>query len=174
MSDSTSIQSEDSFGKIVETCLWDTLHDTHLCRIEVGPESCSALLEFEIPYLIKFHRLVENTKFQLVFHSVESTTVEDLPSWQNLEFRLKGGSDFVWIYEATLLTGPGEKVALKLFGNLDQSSYPSITICAKTLSIRTSDGVELTLDQFLKYGQEYWEAFAARSQSRKATSISTG
>jgi len=151
-----------------ETSLWEALHDSRLRRVESCTKSSTTLLEFEIPHLTKFHHMAEETRFLISFHAVDSLFAETPPDWNEIESRLNGGSEEAWIYEATLLTEPDGKVALKLFGSIDDDSYPSMTIRAAGFSIRTSQGVKLSLGRFLKYGEDYWEAFAARGRARRA------
>ncbi len=42
--------------------------------------------------------------------------------------------------------------------------FTSLFIRAREIQFRQSNGVELTLEHFIKLGVEYWEAFSARSE----------
>ena len=156
----------DCLNPSIEVSLWDSLRDSRLRRVQSCAESSTVLLEFEIPHLTGFHKLPEEVRFLLSLHAVESLLAEAPPTWIEIESRLNGGSETAWIYEATLLVEPGGKVVLKLLGSIDDDCYPSMTIRAGSLSIRTSEGSDLAIEQFLKLGEDYWEAFAARSKAK--------
>ena len=70
------------------------------------------------------------------------------------------------IYTAELVQSE-HITTLQLTGSLDGDTfddrYSTIFLRAKELSIRQSDGLHLTLAQFLQLGEFYWEAWSANT-----------
>jgi hypothetical protein len=52
--------------------------------------------------------------------------------------------------------------------HVDDETYPELFLHAEGLTILKNDGESLSLEQFLKLGESYWEAFAARGEARRA------
>ncbi len=87
---------------------------------------------------------------------------EESDSWQSFEKRLRGGHvDTPDIYNADLAQSDNA-VAFRIEVNTEEQGFQVITVAAKNLSIRRSDGQLLSLEAFLQLGADYWTALAKR------------
>ena len=65
------------------------------------------------------------------------------------------------IYNAGLAQSDNA-VAFRIEVNTEEQGFQVITVAAKNLSIRRTDGQLLSLEAFLQLGADYWTAFANR------------
>jgi hypothetical protein len=89
---------------------------------------------------------------------------EESEDWEKFEaFANHPGSPEV--SNASLLSAVNG-VALRLQMMVSGDSYRDVFFRADALSIRISDGRELTLNEFRMLGEAYWNAFAARREKK--------
>jgi len=88
-------------------------------------------------------------------------------SWSEFEAKLSG-EHTAEVYSAAYVIGPDGGFALRLVMHVDDETYPELFLHAEGLTILKNDGESLSLEQFLKLGESYWEAFAARGEARRA------
>jgi hypothetical protein len=85
---------------------------------------------------------------------------EESASWSSLEEQICGGnSSELEISNAELAVGPGA-VALRLETQSNDQGFQVLTIAAEELRIGRTQDVELTVDEFIRLGNDYWTAFA--------------
>jgi hypothetical protein len=92
---------------------------------------------------------------------VQAKSREQSVSWSALETALEAEGVTFDIYAAELAEGENS-VALRLQGYLDSEDYDELFIRAGSLSLSTSDGKGLTLQEFRQMGELYWDAFEQR------------
>lgn len=81
-------------------------------------------------------------------------------AWEQVENLLQESEEFFDTQSADLAESESN-VALHLQGHLDDR-WTELFIRAKSYAIALSDGRLLTLQEFLRLGAAYWDAFAAR------------
>lgn len=84
--------------------------------------------------------------------------------WATLETALEDPERFLDISHAELTAGAGT-VALRLQCMLDGDEWHDLYLYAESLEVAGSDGRALTLEEFLRLGHDYWEAFSRRRLS---------
>jgi len=83
-------------------------------------------------------------------------------AWKAFESAIAQQSLEVEVLQATL-TVDRNKVNLWLFlRGTSGDYYPELSISATSFSVGRSDGVPLSLEAFVRLGEDYWDAFAAR------------
>ena len=175
--------------------LWESLHDGELRAMSSNLLDRTLRMEFDVGYLIDFHGLAEELTFIMFLQGVRSVRVvrwaawpggcsippgataleqeklvadyhakwrEESESWNTFVASIAGG-DFE-VSDATLVADDRE-LALKL-GLMQDSSYFQVFVRAEKLAVSLSDGQPLSLAEFHRLGNEYWEAFAKRSADR--------
>jgi hypothetical protein len=88
---------------------------------------------------------------------------EESESWSAFESSVAQGDQFAEVSDATLAVGDGAGVALTLGILKTDGSYREAFVRAESLLLLRSDGQQLDLEEFVKLGQAYWDAFATRS-----------
>lgn len=88
---------------------------------------------------------------------------EESLSWNNFENFVKNKTEAFVILNAEIAFGQNT-VALYL-DILGDKPY-SVFLRADKFSIRQNDGKALTIDQFKKFGEEYWEAYKSRNKKK--------
>jgi hypothetical protein len=72
--------------------------------------------------------------------------------------------------DASLAIGPSTK-AFRVGGMLDGDTINDLYCCVfvafKSLSIKGSDGAEMTLEEFEQLGSSYWDEFARRAHRKE-------
>ncbi len=84
---------------------------------------------------------------------------EESDSWSSVETRLLSGKDELDISDADLAIGR-DAVALRLVTESEEKGFQVLTIAAKQLQILRTGDIELSLEAFLRVGEDYWAAFA--------------
>jgi len=129
------------------------------------------VLTFKVLYLCEFHHLPEDTRFLIQFDGVQSARVaassragiEVSLSWEEFALNVPSSvEEKLEVMQADLVLSSAGGVALQL-GGFPSSGYSEfwMTVCirAEWMKILRSDGVDLSLAQFLKMGGEYWDDF---------------
>ena len=91
---------------------------------------------------------------------------EESASWNSVEASITTDAP-IDISDASLVTGQGEHLALKLTGHDAKDQYLEFFLRAEKLDVLNSDGSRLDLAQFEKLGKAYWENFAARRRDHR-------
>jgi hypothetical protein len=76
-----------------------------------------------------------------------------------------GNASGLDISNAELVLGP-DAIALRLGAQSEDHGHQILTIAAEKLRIRRTPDVDLSVGEFVGPGQDYWTAFAARSDQR--------
>jgi hypothetical protein len=92
---------------------------------------------------------------------------EESFSWSEFETCLISGHTAV-VLDAESVNGPDAGFALRLVLQVDGDTYTELFLRAERLTIANSEGEAMSLEEFLKLGESYWEAFAARGEARRA------
>jgi hypothetical protein len=58
----------------------------------------------------------------------------------------------------------GKELSFRIEGMLNDSNYHVIFIRASNFIIRNSDDIIISIDQFLKFGQDYWDDFSKKEK----------
>jgi hypothetical protein len=88
---------------------------------------------------------------------------EESGSWASVEDQLSSGNvSELDISNADLAVGP-DAVALRLETQSEDQGFQVLTIAAEELRIRRTHDIELSLEDFVRLGKDYWTAFANRS-----------
>ena len=87
---------------------------------------------------------------------------QDSGSWSDFETAITGGKNMAEVGHAAYAVCEDGRFALKLELRVDDETYPELFLRSEALEIHTNDGNPLSLAQFLRLGESYWEAFAAR------------
>lgn len=153
--------------------LWDGLHDARLEAVRVDHAENALQLEFDCWHIRKFHGFPEGMRFRLQFSELESIRViakeppfETSASITEFTQSVDAENGSTDTFEADLLRGP-ESIALRLFLHVNDDFYPELTIRANRLSISMSSGEALSLDDFLRLGEAYWNDFAETSRKKQ-------
>jgi hypothetical protein len=151
----------------------------HLRAFHNFPEDLTFLLLFEG---VRSARITQSAPWPVEFsvpkgssREVESALIadyqskwrEESSSWNEFEDKLNGAHT-AEVYEAQYVFGPDKEIALRLLLHVDDETYPELFLRAGGLTISKRDGEPLSLEAFLKLGESYWEAFAARGKARSA------
>lgn len=89
---------------------------------------------------------------------------EESASWNEFESTITRLNEQVFdISDAAITASPTGPSALKLCGHLNYAIYHEVCLRFETLQITGSDGKQFDLEQFLRMGEAYWAAYAARS-----------
>jgi hypothetical protein len=92
---------------------------------------------------------------------------EESLTWRDFEAKVTSEDEQVFdISDASLATSAEGTVALQICGHLNHATYHVVFLRAQRVTISGNDGQTFELDQFLSFGEAYWEAFSKR---RKAT-----
>lgn len=83
---------------------------------------------------------------------------EESISWNDFESVI-GSKIATFVVSNSELALKNDNLALYIDGHLNNDKYYSVFLRADKLLIQQSDGKPLTLEQFRKLGEEYWEAF---------------
>ena len=153
--------------------LWDCLHDAKLACVRVNDAERSLRLEFDVRHIRKFHSLPEHTRFWLQFSGLESVRVIANGSWFETsvaiaEFTQKVDAEngFTDTFEADLLR-VSDSVALRLFLHVNDDFYPELFVRAKRLIVTKNSGEAMSVEDFLRLGEAYWNDFAERSRQKQ-------
>jgi len=88
---------------------------------------------------------------------------EESASWNDFETQITRQDEQVFdISDAALATSPNGRLALKLCGHLNHATYHEVFLRFETLKILGSDERQLELEEFLQFGETYWQAFSNR------------
>ena len=170
--------------------LWDTLHDGDLLAIQSDLLTRTVTLRFDVDYVRNFHHLPEQTRFAIVVNGVQSVRSlrsvpwpggcsipqgtpndqqsmliaeyhrkwrEESQSWNDFERLTRNGLE---VSNATLARGPNV-VALQLGLMVEHDSYAEAYIRGEEIAFYIGER-QVTLEEFVKIGEAYWEAFAKR------------
>ena len=170
--------------------LWDTLHDGDLLAIQSDLLARTVTLRFDVDYVRDFHQLPEQTRFGIVVSGVQSVRSlrsvqwrggcsipqgtpndqqstliaeyhrkgrEESQSWNDFEHLTKDGLE---VSNATLGRGPNV-VALQLGLMVRHDSYAKAYMRGEEIAFYIGDK-QVTLEEFVKIGEAYWEAFATK------------
>ena len=173
--------------------LWDALHDGDLLSIESDLLARTITLRFDVGYVRDFHRLPEETRFVIIvagvqsvraFHSVlwpggcqippgtprdqENIIIaeyqrkwrEESLSWTDFE-RLNEND--LEVADATL--GRCPNVVAFHFGLLAEDHYVTVYIRGEGATFHVGEK-QVTLEEFVEFGEAYWDAYAKRAESR--------
>jgi hypothetical protein len=92
---------------------------------------------------------------------------EESVSWPEFEARLASSEDVAEVMDAACLQIEPGQFALRLLLCIDPN-YPTLFLRSESAEVARSDGQPTSLAEFLKLGEDYWEAFAARGRARRA------
>jgi len=162
---------------VEELSLWDSLHDARLIRARLDPVERTLQLDFDIRHVREFHHFSEDTRFILRFLGVNSVRVtnrteflDTSAGFQDFAEKVEAEGATTDTFEADLLKAPGS-VALRLYLNVNDGSYPEVIVRAERLAILLSSGRELALEEFLQLGEAFWEE---RSRKRRERGTQSG
>lgn len=155
------------------TSLSVSLHDGTLIRIESDGVKRRIVLTFDVLYLCQYHHLPENTRFLIQFDGVQSARArassrvgyEVSVSWDGLAANVSSSDGTgLEVMDADLVLLPTGGAALELagFSGTRDGLWMTVNIRAEWMKIYSSDGVDFSLEQFLKLGGEYWDDFGKR------------
>ena len=183
---------------VITLSLWDSLHDGHLLKIGSDLLARTVTLNFDVPYVRKFHKLSEQTEFVLMVTGVESVRLLGSARWPGQFCIPKGVSrdeesklvadfhakwreesrswgDFeammssgVELLDATLARGT-DTVALQLGVMSECDSYLQAFIRGSGIDFLVGDR-QVTPEEFIALGEAYWAAFANRKVSPPSSS----
>ena len=93
-------------------------------------------------------------------------------SWEDLETELSKKNSFIDVGDATFHQSE-QGITLDFQGRREsddlEDCYRLITIHACSISLSGSDGVSMSLEEFIQLGTDYWDAFEKRSHDRKTS-----
>lgn len=177
---------------VAELSLWDTLHDGDLIAIESNLLARTLTLRFDVGYVRNYHKLSDETRFAVAISGVQSvrafTSVpwpgdcqipdgtpyeqqqalvaeyqskwrEESLSWAEFERLIDKGLE---VSSATLGQGPSG-VALQMGLLVGGDSYVETYIRGEDISFSIGER-QLTPEEFVAFGEAYWEAFAGKSE----------
>jgi hypothetical protein len=85
---------------------------------------------------------------------------EESLSWGDLEKAVTTEcKQVIDISDATLATGQDGSVTLRIAGLLNYTTYHEIFLRAERLTISRTDAREIAIEELLKLGEAYWDAF---------------
>lgn len=150
------------------------------------------MLEFDIAHLRQHQALPEGLRFRFEFAGVRSVRAITFAAWPGewpdmaggtrdeqtrllREYAAKGREEsMAWadfeaafaaadllVWDADLVTGEDE-AAVRLEGLADDERWCAAFLRAERLSVSRSDGVSFSLDQMIRLGEEYWDAFGRK------------
>jgi hypothetical protein len=162
----------------------DLLERTVVLEIDVSHMRSFHSLREETRFLLTLHD-VESARVTafMVWPGERPEMAGKLPEEQTLlvaEYQAKwreesvGWNDFVSAFPTNTLDIYTAELAqsehittLQLTGSLDgdeiEDRYTTVSLRAGKLTVRQSDGLVLTLEQFIKLGEDYWEALIAKA-----------
>jgi hypothetical protein len=98
---------------------------------------------------------------------------EESLTWGDFEAKVTSADEQVFdISDATLAQSAEGIVALQICGHLNHATYHVVFLRAQRLTISGNDGQTFALDQFLSFGEAYWEAFSRRRKEIPETRAS--
>jgi hypothetical protein len=90
---------------------------------------------------------------------------EESVSWTQLQTLISRDKHMVLeISSATLVSGEGKQLALRLSAHDSHNVYYELFLRADGLHVLRSDGEALGLGQFKRLGEAYWDAFSSRKK----------
>jgi hypothetical protein len=91
---------------------------------------------------------------------------EESASWNEFEAGISRENEQVLdISDAVLATSHTGAAAIKLCGHLNYAVYHELFVRLEALKLSGSDGKQFELQEFLKLGEGYWEAFSRRDDA---------
>jgi hypothetical protein len=90
---------------------------------------------------------------------------EESDDWNTFE-TAANNADSPEVLDATLVQG-GRGTTLRLGLLMADDSYRNVFLRADSLGIRTSDGRQFTVAEYLALGEAYWKAFAERKRANR-------
>jgi hypothetical protein len=174
--------------------LWECLHDGSLVHIASDLTERSVLLRFDVDYVREFNKLPKGMTFDFLLSGVQSVRSlrfsrcevhagmskeeqclriaeyqakwrEESEDWNTFE-TATNAADSPEVSDATLVKG-GRETTLRLGLLMADESYRDVFLRADSLDIRTSDGRQFTVLEYLVLGEAYWNAFAARKEAKR-------
>lgn len=173
--------------------LWTCLHDAEVQGIRSDALSRTVVLALHVGYLRETQGLPDLVRFAIELSGVTSVSVARFVAWPGPAPDLQGKSyqeqSQAWAVErdkgrrqsvdwaefelfvdahgfevsdADLWRGPTQ-VSLRIEGMLNDEDWCEVHIRAAALTVTRSDGVDLGLAEFRRWGEVYWAAFAARA-----------
>lgn len=177
--------------------LWDALHDGDLLSIESDLLARTVKLRFDVEYVRDFHHQAEQTRFVIVVDGVQSVRSlrsvpwpggcsipqgmpnaqqqtliaeyhrkwrEESQSWSDFEASVSHGLN---VSNATLGRGSGV-VALRLGLLVANDSYVEAYIRGDGIAFYIGER-RVAPEEFVAFGEAYWDAFAKREDSRRTS-----
>jgi len=95
---------------------------------------------------------------------------EDSCSWPEVELRLSREKQAPSVLEASFASGENNENAIHLGVMLADGEYFNLFVRAERLSVSRSDGEPVDLGGFIRLGESYWKAYAARRKNRTGSS----
>jgi hypothetical protein len=95
---------------------------------------------------------------------------EDSCSWPEVELRLSREKHAPDVMDASFASGENNEIAIHLGVMLTDGEYFNLFVRAERLSVSRSDGESIDLEGFIKLGEAYWEANAARRKNNTGSS----
>jgi hypothetical protein len=172
----------------MEISLWECLHDAILISTYVDAAQGTASFEFDNWYIRKFHQQSEETTYTFRFEEVSTAHLQseivneadgkliqgfqaewcgEQVAWSDFEQRFVADGGRADVFEAELRTLEDGQVEFHSFMHVNDEFYPDLLVRAAHVTVRRSDDVELTVEEFLTLGEAYWEAFAERARTRQ-------
>lgn len=180
---------------IPTTSLWDALHDGDLLSIESDLLARAVTLRFDVGYVRDFHHFPKETRFVIAVNGVRSVRSlrsvpwpggcpippgtpneqqsviiseyhrkwrEESQSWADFEQLIGHGLE---VSNATI--GQGSNVIAFQLGLLvGGDSYVEAYIRGEGATFQVGEK-RVTLEEFVAFGEAYWNAFAERAESRQ-------
>jgi hypothetical protein len=165
--------------------LWDCLHDGNIDGVFSDLLAQTVAFVIDVPFHWEFNSLVESTRFRISFAEVLATTALTFLPWpgrhtnltaadyelsqdearkgrlQSVEwdtaFRHIESTGELLIYDASFIKTQSSS-SFHLEGSTDSGDYYELRIEAKQARFFIGDS-EVSLDDFLKFGERYWKAF---------------
>jgi hypothetical protein len=133
------------------------MHDAALIGVELDADERRAAVIIESGHVNKHHALGEQYRFRLQLEGVIATSACGR-DWADVA-QAPATSDQNEIGDADLAR-VGPTVMLR-FGVLlnDGTGYTELFATATRVEIAGSDGREYTVDEFVKLGEDYWDAW---------------
>lgn len=142
--------------------LWPVMHDAVLIGVELQPDERRAAVIVESRHVNEHHALGAQYRFRLQLEGVVETSARGR-AWRDVAAAAPDQNDDENEVEGADLARVAATIMVR-FGVLlnHGTDYTDLFATATRVEICGSDGREYTVDELVKMGEEYWDAWQAR------------